>query len=153
MDNDKMIDVLNSLIQINNDRVEGYDTAFKETEEQDLKNLFSEFMTTSQKCKQDLVNEVIRFGGTPTESTRLTGKFFRVWMDVKATITDKDRKSILSSCDYGENIAIETYQNVLDDDMQNLRFEQQIMINAQHALIKADHNIIKSMYDELVEAA
>jgi uncharacterized protein (TIGR02284 family) len=151
MDNEKTIEALNTLIQINNDRFEGYDTAFKETEEQDLKTLFSEFMLTSQKCKQALVNEVNRLGGTPTESTRLTGKFFRVWMDVKAAITGKDRKNILSSCEFGENIAIETYQKVLDDDMPDLRFEHQTMINAQHALIKADHDIIKSMHDALVK--
>ena len=40
MDNEKTIAALNSLIQINNDRFEGYDTAFRETEEQDLKTLF-----------------------------------------------------------------------------------------------------------------
>lgn len=150
MDNEKTIEALNSLIQINNDRFEGYDTAFKETAEQDLKELFSQFMLTSQKCKQALVNEVNRLGGTPTESTKLTGKFFRVWMDVKAAITGKDRKGILSSCEFGENIALETYQKVLNDDMENLRFDQQTMINAQHALIKADHDIVKSMHDDLV---
>jgi hypothetical protein len=32
--------VLNTLITINNDRIEGYETATKETEEQDLKTLF-----------------------------------------------------------------------------------------------------------------
>jgi hypothetical protein len=32
--------VLNTLIIINNDRIEGYETAAKETEEQDLKVLF-----------------------------------------------------------------------------------------------------------------
>lgn len=149
MDNEKIIEVLNTLIQINNDRFEGYDTAFKETEEQDLKALFSQFMLTSQKCKQQLVDEVNRLGGKPTESTRLTGKFFRVWMDVKAFITGKDRKAILGSCEYGENIAVETYQNVLNDDMENLRFDQQTMINAQHALIKADRDTVKAMHDEL----
>jgi uncharacterized protein (TIGR02284 family) len=150
MDNEKTIDVLNILIQINNDRFEGYDTAFRETEEQDLKTLFSQFMLTSQKCKQELVNEVTRYGGIPTESTRLTGKFYRVWMDVKATITGKDRKGILSSCEYGENVALETYQNVLNDEMQDLSFEQQTMINAQHALIKADHDKVKTMQEELL---
>lgn len=149
MDNEKKIEVLNTLIQINNDRFEGYDSAFKETEEQDLKALFSQFMLTSQKCKQQLVDEVNRLGGKPTESTRLTGKFFRVWMDVKAFITGKDRKAILGSCEYGENIAVETYQNVLNDDIENLRFDQQTMINAQHALIKADRDTVKAMHDEL----
>ena len=40
MENQKTIDALNTLIQINNDRFESYDKAFVETQEQDLKTLF-----------------------------------------------------------------------------------------------------------------
>jgi hypothetical protein len=42
MEKEKTIEVLNTLITINNDRIEGYDTAAKETDEYDLKNLFSQ---------------------------------------------------------------------------------------------------------------
>jgi uncharacterized protein (TIGR02284 family) len=150
MKNQKKIDVFNTLIQINNDRFEGYETAFKETEEPDLKTHFSQFMQTSQNCKQELVNEVTRLGGVSTESTRLAGKFFRVWMDVKAAITGKDRKEILRSCEYGENVALETYQNVLNNELDHILFEQQTMINAQYARIKADRDLVKSMHDALV---
>uniref|UniRef100_UPI0025C47882 YtxH domain-containing protein n=1 Tax=Marinilabilia sp. TaxID=2021252 RepID=UPI0025C47882 len=52
--NEKAIEVLNSLITINNDRIEGYETASNETEEPDLKNLFAQFISTSQKCKKEL---------------------------------------------------------------------------------------------------
>lgn len=145
MKNQKKIDVFNTLIQINNDRFEGYETAFKETEEQDLKTHFSQFMQTSQKCKQELVNEVTRLGGVSTESTRLAGKLFRIWMDIKAAITGKDRKEILRSCAYGENVALETYQNVLNNELDHILFEQQTMINAQHARIKADRDLVKSL--------
>ena len=82
-----------------------------------------------------------------TESTKVSGKFFRVWMDVKAAITGKDRKAILGSCEYGENIADETYQHV---QLSHLKSEQQTMINAQHALLKADFHLVKSMHDALV---
>ncbi len=150
MENQKKIDVFNTLIQINNDRFEGYETAFKETEEQNLKTHFSQFMQTSQKCKQELVNEVTRLGGVSTESTRLAGKLFRVWMDIKAAITGKDRKGILRSCEYGENVALETYQNVLNNELDHILFDQQTMINAQHARIKADRDLVKSMHDALV---
>jgi len=34
--------VLNTLIENNNDRIEGYETASNETEEQDLKTLFAQ---------------------------------------------------------------------------------------------------------------
>lgn len=151
MNNSKTIDALNTLIQINNDRLEGYETAEKETEEQDLKEFFNKLSHTSQKCKQELSDEVTRIGGTPTESTKITGKFFRVWMDVKAALSGKDRESILDSCEYGETMANETYENVLKDDVEHLDSMQDKMIREQHALLLADHQKVKSMKD-LAEA-
>jgi uncharacterized protein (TIGR02284 family) len=152
MHNDNKIEVLNTLITINNDRIEGYETAAKETEELDLKTLFAQFSYTSQKCKQELSNEVTKLGGTPAEGTLTTGKFFRVWMDVKTALTGKDRKAILNSCEYGEDIAKETYKKVLENDLENLNAEQHSMIKAQHTLLVADHDKVKSLRNALVEA-
>ena len=147
MENQKTIAVLNTLITINNDRIEGYETASKETEEQDLKTLFAQLSSTSQRCKHELTNEVSKLGGTPAEGTLTIGKFFRAWMDVKAALTGKDRKAILNSCEYGEDKAKDTYQNALKNDKENLNLEQQTMIKAQHTLLIADHDKIKSMLD------
>jgi len=63
MEEQKTIDVLNKLVEINNDRIEGYNTAASELEEEDLKTLFSQFAQTSQKCNQDLSREILRLGG------------------------------------------------------------------------------------------
>ena len=150
MENEKTVAVLNTLITINNDRIEGYETASKETEEQDLKTLFAQFSATSKKCNQELEAEVKKLGGEPTEGTKTTGKFFRVWMDVKAALTGKDRKAILNSCEYGEDVAKDTYKMALEKDLENLNAEQQTMIRAQLALIKADHDKVKSMRDLVV---
>lgn len=147
MENEKTVEVLNKLITINNDRIEGYETASKETEEQDLKTLFAQFSSTSQKCKQELEGEVKKLGGEPTEGTKTTGKFFRVWMDVKAALTGKDRKAILNSCEYGEDVAKDSYKKALENDLEDLNAEQQTMIRAQHTLLKADHDNVKSMRD------
>ena len=150
MVNEKTIAVLNTLITINNDRIEGYETASKETEEQDLKTLFAQLASTSQKCKNELTNEVSNLGGTAAEGTLTIGKFFRVWMDVKAALTGKDRKAILNSCEYGEDIAKGTYEKALESDKENLNLEQQTMIKAQHTLLKADHDKVKSLRDSLI---
>ena len=150
MENEKSIEVLNTLIQINNGRIEGYETAGKETEEEELKDLFDEFVTTSQKCKQELSREVILLGGTPTDDTKLSGKFFRVWMDVKAALTGKDRKAIISSCEYGEDMAQDTYHNVLEDNADDLTSNQRIMVEEQLVLLKADHDTVKEMRDMVV---
>ncbi|MFV5695362.1 ferritin-like domain-containing protein [Flavobacterium sp. LB3P122] len=147
MDKEKSIDVLNTLIEINNDRIEGYETASDETEEQDLKSLFSQLMKTSQKCKMELVSEVQEMGGTPVEGTRTTGKFFRVWMDVKAALTGKDRKAILNSCEFGEDVAVSTYAKVLKNDIEDITSEQQDLLKVQYTLIKADHDKVKELRD------
>jgi uncharacterized protein (TIGR02284 family) len=151
MENEKTIDVLNTLITINNDRIEGYETASDETEDFELKSLFTDFAETSHSCKRDLVGEVIRLGGEPAEGTMVSGKFYRIWMDIKAALTGKDRKAILNSCEYGEDIAVKTYKEALTDNFDDLTVDIQTLIQEQHNLIKADHDKVKSLRDSLIE--
>lgn len=147
MKNEKSIDVLNKLIEINNDRIEGYVTASQETEEEDLKMLFSHLSQTSENCRAELVKEVNNLGGTPVEGTKASGKFFRVWMDVKAALTGRDREAILNSCEDGEDVAVHTYEKVLKDNLEDITTHQQSMITSHHRLLKADHDEVKSMRD------
>lgn len=116
-----------------------------------MKTLFARFSKTSQKCNTELKNEVSKLGGEPAEGTLISGKFFRVWMDVKAALTGNDRKAILNSCEYGEDMANDTYKKALENEMENLNAEQQSMISAQHVHLVADHNSVKAMRDVLIE--
>lgn len=152
MENQKSIDALNTLIEINSDRIEGYETASKETEETDLQTLFAQLALTSHECREELVDEVEELGGTPDEGTKVSGKFFRVWMDVKAALTGKDRKAILNSCEYGEDVAVNTYRKVLENDAKELTSDQMAIVEEQYELIKADYDRVKSLRDSLVEA-
>jgi uncharacterized protein (TIGR02284 family) len=149
MTNDKTVDALNRLVEINNDRIEGYETAAKETEEQDLKNLFGQFAQDSHDCRQELANEITSLAGTPTDGTKNTGKLFRAWMDVKAALTGKDREAILNSCEYGEDNALETYENVLKNDREHLTPNHISMINTQMSILREDHDQVKAMRDSL----
>lgn len=146
MENQKTISALNKLIEINNDRIEGYETASKETESAELKALFNGLSFTSNSNVTELRAEVLRLGGKPEEGTRVTGKFFRVWMDVKAAFTGNDRHAILSSCEFGEDKALETYEEVLDNG-SDLTVEQRAMIVKQQANLRGDHNEVKSLRD------
>lgn len=147
MKNEKTVDVLNKLLEINNERVEGYETALKETDESDLKTLFAKLARTSSKFVTELTDEIRSMNGKPVEGTMISGKFFRAWMDVKAALTGRDRKAILSSCEFGEDKAMETYEKVLRDDLNNLSAIQQDLIIAQFSLIKADHDKVHYLRD------
>lgn len=139
------IEALNTLIEINHDRIEGYKTAAEESDVSDLSEFFLQFAVTSHNCNKELVEEVTRLGGTPLEGTRMTGKLHRVWMDFKALITGKSRDSILSSCEYGDETALETYDDVLKTSEEELGFAQHAMLKAQRAMIQADYNRVKNM--------
>ncbi len=152
MEKDKTIEVLNSLITINNDRIEGYETASEATEEHELKTLFGKLISTSRKCRQELALEVNKLGGKAAEGTKTAGKFFRAWMDVKAALTSKDRKAILNSCEYGEDKAKDTYDEVLENELEHLSAKHQTMIIAQKSLLEADHHQVKALRDALVDA-
>ncbi|MES2557509.1 MAG: PA2169 family four-helix-bundle protein [Bacteroidota bacterium] len=144
--NKEVIDSLNNLIQINNDRIQGYLTAAKETNESDLKSLFSDMMQTSQECRRELVDQVVKLGGTPIEGTTVSGKIYRAWMDVKAALTSKDRKAILNSCEFGEDVAKKTYETELD--AYALNGSQFVpLVKEQHSKIKAGHDKIKALRD------
>ena len=145
----KSIDVLNNLLEINNDRIEGYVRASQETVEPDLKDVFSQFAEDSRKCKQELTAEVQKLGGTPVEGTRTSGKFYRAWMDVKAALTKKDRKVILSSCEFGEDVAKKNYEDALKEE--NLLPELHELVSKQFEIIKSGHDKVKGLRDVLVD--
>ena len=144
--NEKIVDVLNELIQINNDRKEGYERASKETNETDLKALFNGFASKSHMLISQLSSEVTKRGGKPTDSTTASGKIFRVWMDFKAALTGKDRKAILSSCEFGEDAAQEVYDNAIKSGI-GLPADILQLISDQKSNLRQDHDEVKSLRD------
>ena len=145
MNNENSVEVLNTLIEINHDRIEGYKTAAEETDVSDLSELFLQFSATSHKCNKELAEEVRRLGGVPLEGTRMTGKLHRVWMDFKALLTGKSRDSILSSCEFGDATALETYDDALKNASEDLSFIHQSMLKSQRAMIEMDYKKVKNL--------
>ena len=148
---EKSIVILNSLVEINNDRLLGYQVAFNDTDEADLKTLFAQFSLTSQNCKKELIAEIIKMGGKPTEEVHTSGDLHRAWMDLKATLSGNDRVTILNSCEFGENVAIDTYDKALTDSFGILNDIQQTMIIDQQMLIQADLNRVKGLRNLLIQ--
>src|SRR3954468_20702447 len=98
-------ETLNDLIQINNDRIAGYERAIEELkpEDSDLKTLFVNMIGESHKHKMALATEVQAQGEEIETGTTNSGKIYRAWMDVKAIFTGHDRKTVLNNCEFGED--------------------------------------------------
>jgi uncharacterized protein (TIGR02284 family) len=147
--NEKLVEVLNDLILINNDRVVGYEKAIEEVKDLDvdLKGIFKKMADESREYKTELVQEVARLGGEPVvEGTTNMGKIYRVWMDVKATFSGHDRQSALESCEFGEDAAQKAYKTALASDAE-MSAETRQLITSQQASLKTSHDMIKKFRD------
>jgi uncharacterized protein (TIGR02284 family) len=146
--NEKTAKVLNDLVRINNDRIAGYDKAAKETEAKDidLQAVFRQMSAESRSYVNDLSKYVATSGKKVETDTTVAGKIYRTWMDVKATFSGKDRKSILASCEYGEDAAQKAYDTALSSDAE-LSTEIRQLIMDQKTSLKRSHDIIKKMRD------
>src|SRR6476660_10392557 len=116
--NDNLVTVLNDLIRINNDRVEGYEKAADEARDidVDLRAIFTRMGEESRQYAAELTQEVVKLGGEPATGTTASGKIYRVWMDVKATFTGHDRQTVLNNCEFGEDAAQRAYEAALASD-------------------------------------
>jgi uncharacterized protein (TIGR02284 family) len=145
--NENFVKELNKLVEINNDRIEGYERAANETVDQDLKDLFTTMATHSRVYRSELDSEIRALGGKPTEGTRNSGKIFRVWMDIKAALTGKNRKEIIASCEYGEDAALEAYDEVLNSDALYSGNVRKMIIKQREEILQ-DHDRIKALRDK-----
>jgi uncharacterized protein (TIGR02284 family) len=138
--------IVKELIIINNDRYEGYKTAAEEAKDQDLIPLFSRFSAQSKQFASELTRFVTVEEAPAEGETKNSGKLYRVWMDIKAAITANDRKSILSSCEFGEDVALKTYKDALEDAGE-LTDDVRMVVERHKTELQEAHNYIKSLRD------
>lgn len=145
--NEKILGALNDLIRINNDRIDGYEKAAEEAKkiDVDIQAMFHRFAQESREYAAELKQWVIKNGGDPAEDTTTSGKIYRVWMDLKAFVTGKDRKAILASCEFGEDAAQKAYDEALKSDY--LTPEVREVIKKQKSQLKKSHDIVKKYRD------
>ncbi|MEO6901485.1 MAG: PA2169 family four-helix-bundle protein [Bacteroidia bacterium] len=144
---EKTTEALSDLVIINNDRYEGYQKAMELTKDSDLKSLFSKLSSQSKTYSSELRTLIPFKDDAPKrDETRTSGKFYRAWMDVKTALASNDRKAVLNSCEYGEDVAKKTYEDTLKDS-ENIPSNVLTCIKKQHSEIIHAHDTIKSLRD------
>lgn len=142
-------EVINDLLRINLDRVEGYEKAAAQTkdEDRDLRNLFHSMAQQSQTFASELRKHIFAEGEEPASSSTTAGKIYRTWMDLKIAFTGKDRKAILSSCEFGEDAAQRAYRSALEDPY-DLMPEVRALVTSQQTQLLKSHDHVKALRDQ-----
>ena len=145
---EKSTEVLNDLIEINNDRVAGFEHASKDLGDgdKDLSDFFRNQRELSRQNVFELSKIVNQIGGEAENGHSVSGTIHRNWLGVKATFSGRDRKSILEECERGEDAIKKAYQDALNDE-NGLPEEYRQIVAKQHQSIIASHNKIKLLRD------
>ncbi|MBT1702429.1 ferritin-like domain-containing protein [Chryseosolibacter indicus] len=147
-ENKELISVLNDLIRINHDRTKGYEKAVEELKptDVDLKTMFTNMATTSARFSSELKVQVAQLGGSPAEDTTQSGKIYRLWMDIRASVSDHDRKSVLELCEFGEDTALKAYNAALESEAEIPASVRQVIMD-QQSNIQTGHDLVKRYRD------
>jgi uncharacterized protein (TIGR02284 family) len=144
----EVVEVLNDLVMINNDRIAGYERAIKELKQNDddLKTLFDQMIVESQKIKSDLAHEIQVLHGDVEKGSTEMGKIYRAWMDVKAVFTGENRHTVLSNCETGEDAAQNAYKKALETDRLPAFLRE--LLASQQSTLRESHDEIRDLRNQ-----
>jgi len=138
--------VINDLIEINNDRVAGFEKAIADINDEniDLKAIFQGYAEQSRKNGQELAAIVGSVDEIETGNS-VSGTLHRAWIDVKSLFGGSDRASILSEAERGEDAIKKAYKDALSSG--ELTSEAASVVSSQAQGINDAHDNIKALRD------
>ncbi|MCF2502829.1 PA2169 family four-helix-bundle protein [Dyadobacter sp. CY107] len=142
----KTTGLIEDLIEINNDRVAGFEKAIEDINDEniDLKAIFEDYAQQSRKNVQELSAIAGSAPHLETEKS-VSGTLHRAWIDVKSLFGGSDRASILSEAERGEDAIKKAYQDALVGD--ELTLDEQLVVRNQAQGINAAGDRIKALRD------
>lgn len=136
----KQIEAINDLIEINKDRIKGYDRAVEELKDSHsivTINTFRKYRSDSEKFVSELSQQVRALGGEPETDSSFLGKLHRSWMDLKTSLSGNETESALGSCIFGDEAAVKAYEDTLSpSENYNLTADVSSMLQSQLSSIR-----------------
>lgn len=149
------IETFNDLIRAHRDRISEYQNATLRLRPQEsgLSSTFSEIIRESEQCIADLTAQITPEGEVPADRTSFEGTLYKIWIDLKLTLSAHPNYSLLDICEKGEDAMVSCYREALNhpgtltpDDIRLLESQQEI-VTKTHDMIKAK----RDQYHELVK--
>ncbi|HXD78036.1 MAG TPA: PA2169 family four-helix-bundle protein [Puia sp.] len=140
--------VLEDLIKINNDRIEGYEKALKDLkpEDADLRILFLKAIDQSRKIRTTLGTELQTLKADIPADSSASGSIHRAWLALKATFTGHGRHAILASCEFGEDSIQKAYESALSSE--HLPEYLSTIVLAEKEELRMMHDEIRALRDQ-----
>ena len=112
------LEAINRAIEINTDRIAGYEKAMEiisKESDNELQATFKTYRDQSVQFRSELLEFIQVVGGNADKGSKLSGKFFRIWMDIKSSVAPLASKTVLESCEKGEEEFRRIYLEILQE--------------------------------------
>lgn len=137
------IRTLNSLIASVIDSVNGYTEAAKDSDSSRFGTLFADHATERRQVAERLRTEVARLGGNPEDDGTALAGAHRVFINLKAAITNRDDKAIVSEVERGEDHLKGKFEDALRDN--ELSPPVRVAIEDAFASVRQGHDEISEL--------
>ena len=136
---------LNDLLNINCERVKGYRKALIQcSSNSSINSLLAQRIRYSTAFIENLREEILTLNGRYSFKKSYAAKLHRLWMDAKAFLFPENDISILSSCQFGDTVALSVYENILSSGAEfSKTIHEKIIFQKEN--IEAAHEEVKSM--------
>lgn len=116
MENNKTVDVLNNLLQITNDRLEGFKNVDAKmiSSYPKLRQEYDHAVIQSSRFRTELSSLIQEQGGDPDDNATVAGGLHRTWIDVKNSLSFNKGEATLENVLFGEKAAIKAFENAVD---------------------------------------
>jgi uncharacterized protein (TIGR02284 family) len=140
----QIIEGLNDLIQIHNDRINTYRKIYADLDDfdSDIERICQRIVRQSEMHIAQLVEMVDKLHSTVVKTH---GKAYRIWLKLKGIYMERDRVSILNSFDFNEEAAEKAYDYAVTEISAPEEIKNTLM--RQRSSLKITHDIVKEFND------
>ena len=142
LNNEQTVDKLNHILGTLRDGEKGYREAADEATSAEYKTMFNQYAQQRATFASQIETEIRQLGGDPKEGGSAGAALHRAWTNVRDTITGKDDAAVIAEVERGEDVAIDNYQNVMNED---LPADVKGVVTQQYDDVKAAHDRIRDL--------
>lgn len=143
MDNNKVRNALNELINNNTDAKDGFDELAHAADDINTRNLMYSYAKDRVGFVDTLKARLEELGGHPHKKFNILDDLHRAWIDVKVNNSDDYVEAIIEEVLRGEKIAIEDYEDILEN--VEMDGDTKALLIGQLAVIKERYNQLEAL--------
>ena len=145
MENNEVIDTINTLIETSRDGDNGFTACAEDAKDASLRAYFTICATRCRESVNVLAELVKQHGGTPEASGSVLGSINRAWLNLRAAISSNSDLAVLEECERAEDLAMRTYRHALEHPLpDDVRAVAQLQLNG----VQENHDRVRAMRDE-----